>query len=215
MAETFTLDAQPRTVTGKKVIQLRTQGLVPAIIYGSKISPVAVQIPYRPLQVALMKAGGTNLIEVSVDGGTHVVLARDVQRDVIRGDILHVDFLAVDVNAKISTEVPVHVAGESPAEATRVGLLSHNVNTLTVEALPRDLISSIEVDVSGLKAIGDAVHVRDLNLGDKVTVLADPDEVVVRVIPIPQIVEEEETGEGASAEPEVISKGKADEEGEE
>src|SRR5690606_10430197 len=121
--------------------------------------------PYRPLQVMLMKAGGTHLIDMKVDDSTHTVLVREVQRDVVRGDILHVDFLAVSMDQKISTEVPVHVVGESPAVESRLGTLVQPVTSLTVEALPRDLIDSVEVDVSGLAAIGDSIHVRDLNLG--------------------------------------------------
>jgi large subunit ribosomal protein L25 len=207
VAETFSLEAQPRTLTGKKVSQLRTQGLVPAIIYGSRIQPVTIQIPYRSLELMLMKAGGTRLIEISVGGGTHAVLARAVQRDVIRREITHVDFLAVDLTQTIRTQVPIHFVGSSPAEDSRIGSLSHGVNSLEIEALPADLISAVEVDLSGLKAIGDAIHVRDLNVGSKVTILADADEMIVRVSP-PQQVTEETTGEEAttSAEPELIRK---------
>ena len=101
MAETYTLDAQPRAVTGKKVSQVRQQGLVPAVIYGSGRPSIHVQIPQRALQLTLLKAGGTHLIEINVDGKAQTVIAREVQRHVLRGDILHVDFLAIDVNKVI------------------------------------------------------------------------------------------------------------------
>jgi large subunit ribosomal protein L25 len=117
----FELEAQPRTLTGRKVSQLRNQGLVPATIYGPETEPVSVQIPYRPLQVMLMKAGGTNLIDVKVNGNTLTVLAREVQRHVLKGTILHVDFFAVDPKAKVAANVPVHLVGQSPAVVTRVG----------------------------------------------------------------------------------------------
>jgi large subunit ribosomal protein L25 len=212
VADTYTLEAQPRAITGKKVSQLRTQGLVPAVIYGTKVQPVHVQIPYRALEIILARAGGTHLIDIQVDGGTHSVLARDVQRDVIRRDILHVDFLEVDVNQTVRTIVPVHFVGESPAVQTRIGVLSHGANTFEVEALPRNLIDAIEVDVSGLKAIGDTIHVSDLNLPDTVTIHADPEDLVVRVNPVPQVVEEVETAEEetTSAEPEVIRRERAE-----
>lgn len=218
MAETYTLEAQPRAVTGKKVGALRRQGLVPAVIYGTRMAqPVSVQIPYRPLQVMLMKAGGTHLIDMKVDDSTHTVLVREVQRDVVRGDILHVDFLAVSMDQKISTEVPVHVVGESPAVESRLGTLVQPVTSLTVEALPRDLIDSVEVDVSGLAAIGDSIHVRDLNLGDKVTILTDGDVMLVHVVPVATTAAEEEAEaeeETSSAEPELIRR-ERDEEDEE
>ncbi|MBZ0289687.1 MAG: 50S ribosomal protein L25, partial [Anaerolineae bacterium] len=101
MAENYVLEAQPRTVVGKKVGALRRSGMVPVIVYGPQTEPINLQIEYRPLQIALMKAGGTNLIDIRYDGGSQVVLAREVQRDVLRGDIMHVDFFAVDLKAKI------------------------------------------------------------------------------------------------------------------
>lgn len=215
MAETYTIDAQARTITGKKVSQLRTQGLVPAVIYGTKIDPISVQIPYRALELTLLKAGGTHLIDVNVDGTAQTVLARSVQRDVIKGTILHVDFLAIDKSVKITTQVPVHFVGESPVATTKVGNIQHDLNTLHIEALPSDLIDHVDVDITSLANIGDTVHVKDLTLPKGVTVLEDAEAVVVRVA-APRAVVEEETldTEGAAAEPEVISKGKSDEEDE-
>jgi large subunit ribosomal protein L25 len=216
VAESFTIEAQPRTVVGKKVSQLRAQGLVPAVIYGAHVKPVSLQIPYRALQLTLMKAGGTQLIDIALDGKQHTVLARDVQRDVMRGSILHVDFLAVDLNAKLTTDVPVHFIGESPAVERRTGILAHGINSLTIEALPRDLIATVDVDISGLVNIGDSIHVRDINLGDKLTIIADPDDLIARIAPIPTMPTDEElAAEAGAAEPEVIQKGKIEEEDEE
>ena len=214
MAETYTLEAQARTITGKKVGQLRREGLIPAVIYGSKFESVNVQIPARALQTTLLKAGGTHLINLSVDGKSTPVLARDVQRDVMRGHILHVDFLAVDMAQPVRAEVPVVLVGEPAAVKAGIGLLVSLIQSLEIEALPGDLIDRIEVDVTGLKNFNDAIHVSDLNLGGKVTVLAEPDDMLARIS-----VQEEQAeaveGEVSSAEPEVISRGKAEEEGEE
>lgn len=214
----YTIEAQPRTVIGKKVRQLRTQGLVPVVVYGAKIDPVALQIPYRPLEVGLMKAGGTNLIDLTVNGGeTYTVLARDVQRHVVRGEIMHVDFMAVDQNAVISADVSVHLVGESPIVASREGMILAGSSTLTIEALPSKLINSIEVDISGLNEIGAAIHVRDIDLGSDVRILNDPEEMIVRIAqPAAARMaaaegEEEETMEGGSSEPEVIRRGREDE----
>ncbi|MBL8146522.1 MAG: 50S ribosomal protein L25 [Anaerolineae bacterium] len=214
MAEKITLDAQARTVTGKKVGALRRAGLVPAVVYGSKIAAFNVQIPYRELQATLYKAGGTQLINISVDGKVTPVLAREVQRSVLRSEIMHVDFLAVDLTQTIRAEVSVHFTGEPAAVKSGAGVLDTLVQTLVIEALPADLINRIEVDVTDLKNFNDAIHVRDLKLGSKVVVIADPDEMLVR-ISAPEVQVEAVEGEVISAEPEVILKGKIEEEGEE
>ncbi len=211
MAETITLEAQARTITGKKVSQLRRAGLVPAVVYGSKIEAFNVQIPYRVLQTTLLKAGGTQLITLSVEGEDTPVLAREVQRDVMRGEIMHVDFLAVDMSQPIRAEVQIVFVGESPAVKVGGGVLLTLVQSLEIEALPADLISRVEVDVTELKNVNDAIHVRDLKLSNKVTVITDPAEMLVR-IGIQEEQAEEAEGEVTSAEPEVITKGRAEEE---
>lgn len=215
MADRYTLDAQARTITGKKVSQLRRQGLVPAVIYGPRITPVHVQIPYRSLELTLLKAGGTHLIDISVDGGNYTVLAREVQRHVLRSDIQHVDFFAVDETAKIRVEVPIRFVNESPAVESRLALLITGTTTLAIETLPSKLLSQIEIDISRLVNVGDTLYVRDLNLGPDATIVNDPDEMIVRVNPIVTAVEEEAEEAATPAEVEIISKGKEEEEEEE
>lgn len=211
----YVIEAQARGVVGKKVKQLRREGVVPATIYGPNIPPLNVQIPYRPLQLALMKAGGTNLIDIKVDDkATYAVLAREVQRNPIRGDILHVDFFAVDLNAKIRTEVPVHLHGQSPIVTARKGLLITGATSLTVEVLASKLIQSIDIDLNQLTEIGASISVGDLKLGDDITILNDPEELIVRVVQSAAARSAEEAEEAmteVSAEPEVIARGKSDE----
>ncbi len=221
MAENYTLEAQPRTIIGKKVKQLRRQGLVPVSVVGPKIEPFNLQIPYRPLQVTLMNAGGTHLIDLQVDGDTTTVLARQVQRDVLRGDILHVDFFAVDMASTIKTDVPIHFIGESAAVAARIGILITGPTVITIETLPSNLIGQIEIDLSPLVNVGDSIHVRDLDLGPDIAIINDPNEMIAQISqPSAARAEEEEEAEAAaaeevSAEPEVIAKGKVEEEEEE
>ncbi|MEZ4666837.1 MAG: 50S ribosomal protein L25 [Anaerolineae bacterium] len=217
MAESFVIEAQTRTIVGKKVSQLRRQGLVPITVYGPKTQPMNLQVPYRPLQIALLKAGGTNLIDLQVSGQSTPVVAREVQRDILRNDITHVDFFAVDMDAKISIDVPIHFINESPAVASRIGILLTGPTVLTIETLPSHLINQIEVDLAKLVAIGDSVHVRDLNLGTEIEILNDPDEMIARIIqPAAAASEEAEAAEAeGTAEVEIIKKGKADEEEEE
>lgn len=211
MAE-FVLEAEARVITGKKVSQLRNKGLVPVTVYGAKIEPINLQIPYRALELLLLKAGGTNLVDLKVGGATHVVLAREVQRDVLKGRILHADFFAVDAASKIRYAIPVHLVGESPAVATKRGILLIGTQTITVETLPGKLLHGIDVDITGLREVGATILVGDVKLGDDVTVLDDPEEMVVRVTQTSAQRAEEEAEDGStSSEPEVIQKGKIEE----
>lgn len=216
MAESFVIDAQPRTIVGKKVSQLRRQGMVPITVYGPKTQPVNLQVPYRPLQLALLKAGGTNLIDLNVSGQNTPVIAREVQRSILRNDIMHVDFFAVDMDAKINIDVPIHFVGESPVVASRQGILLTGPTVLTISTLPSHLLNQIEIDLSTLTSIGDSVHVRDLNLGAEIEILNDADEMIARIIqPAAAVSEEAAEADAAAPEVEIIKKGKADEEEEE
>ncbi|MBL8133828.1 MAG: 50S ribosomal protein L25 [Anaerolineae bacterium] len=211
MSETYILAANTRTVTGKKVGQIRRQGFVPAVIYGAKVQPTHLQIAYRELETTLLKAGGTHLIDVNVDGAVQTVLARSVQRDVLKGTIIHVDFLAIDKSVKITTEVPLHFVGESPAVAARMGVVQPDMQTIVIEALPMDLIDGVDVDVSGLSEIGSVVHVRELVLPSGVTARADADTVVVRIVPLRIVSDvEETTSEEGSSEPELVERKRGD-----
>ena len=188
----FAIEAQERNLTGKKVRRLRGQGLVPGIIYGPVMDPVNIQIPERPLEVLLMSAGGTNLIDVSVAGETHTVLARDVQRHVLRDNILHVDFFALRMDQRIATDVFLRFTGESPAVVSGQGILITGPGNLTIETLPTSLLNEIEVSLEGLAEVGDGIHVRDLDLGDDIDILNDPDEMLVRVVMPAAVAAEDE-----------------------
>lgn len=210
----FTLEVQPRTVIGKQVSQLRNQGLVPAIVYGPKIQPMSIQIPYRALELTLMKAGGTNLIDLTLDGKTMTVLARVVQRNVLKRTIMHVDFYQVDLATKIRTSVPIHFINESPVVQQKRGVLLTGTNSITIEVLPSKLLHSIEVDLAQLKELGDSITVGDLKLGEDVHIMDEPEEMLAKVIQTSaaRAEEELEAEAAAAAEPEVIHKGKQEEE---
>src|SRR4051794_13603380 len=210
VAEKYTIEAQTREIVGKKVSQLRRQGIVPVTVYGPKAQPVNLQVPYRPLQLALMKAGGTNLIEINVDGKPTPVLAREVQRNILRNDIMHVDFFAVDMTAKIRIDVPLHFVGDSAAVATKKGILVTGPTTITIETLPSHLLNSVEIDISGLNEVGDSIHVRDLKLGEEIVIINDPEEMIARISqPAAARSEEDAAAEEAAAagEVEIIKKG--------
>lgn len=210
----YILEAQPRTVTGKKVGQLRRDGFVPMTVYGPSLQPVNLQVAYRPLEVLLAKAGGTHLINVKADGKTYTVLVREVQRNVITRRMLHVDLFALDLTAKLKTDIPVRYVGESPAVQAKLGVLMTGPATLHVELLPSALIDYIEVDISTLTEVGMAIYVSDIKISDEITILNDPEELVARVTQTSAARSEidEAEAEATSVEPEVISKGKEDEE---
>lgn len=210
----FSLEAQPRTVTGKKVGQLRRDGLVPMTVYGPGLQPVNLQVAYRPLEILLSKAGGTNLIDINAGGKTYTVLVREVQRNVITRRMIHIDLFALDLTAKLKTDIPVRYVGESPAVQAKQGVLITGPSSLHVELLPSALMEYIEIDIATLKTVGSAIFVSDLKLGDGITVLNDPEELLARVSQTSAARSEidEEAEESGSVEPEVISKGKAEEE---
>jgi large subunit ribosomal protein L25 len=207
MAE-FQLAAEVRQAHGKKNRQLRHDGFVPGIVYGPSIEPISVQFPYRAVEVTLMNAGGTNLIDIEVNGDSFPTLAREVQRDVVRGDILHVDFLAVDQTQRISVEVPIVMDGESPVVTAREGILITGRSSLTLEVFPSDIRDRIVIDLSTLTEMGSEVLVRDLTFGENVTVHNDPNEMLAKIVqPAAARAEEEldeleDDGEGEATESE-------------
>ena len=181
MAE-FALAAEKRTVVGKKNRALRRRGMVPGVVYGPSNDPISVQFPYRAIETTLMHAGGTNLIDIELDGERFPSLAREVQRDVVRGDILHVDFLAVDPTQRIRVEVPIVMDGRSPVVAAREGILITGRSSLTLEVFPTDIRDRIVIDLSRLTELGAEVLVGDLEFGENVTVHSDPNEMLAKIV---------------------------------
>ncbi len=217
--ERQTLEASGRTIVGKRVRALRQAGRVPAVMYGKGTDPVLLELDDVEVGKVLSRSGAATLIDLKVDGDTHTVLVRDVQRNPIRRDLLHIDFLKVAMDVAITTQVPVEFVGEAPAVRELGGILYSGVTEIEVEALPSDLPDHVAVELDGLTQIEDTITVGDLFLGKGVKVLIDPDEVIAKVIyQEEEILEEEEEEEVElvleGEEPEVIEKGKREEEGE-
>lgn len=183
--ERFELQAQSRTVHGKQVRQLRNLGWIPAVLYGPDTPSRSIQVEERKLAKVLQQSGGSTLINLQVDGGQepYVVLARNLQRDVLTGRVQHVDFYQVRLYEKIRSTPAVEIVGESPLVKSGMAVINLALSHLEVECLPTDLIGSITVDVSGLERMEDEIHVRDLSVPPTVTVLTDPGEVVVSLTP--------------------------------
>ncbi len=209
--ERIRLHAEPRTLLGKKVRRLRREGKLPAVIYGAGLEPTPIQLDYKSAFKALRKVGSSTLIEIELGDTVHTTIMRERQRDVVTGRWLHVDFQAVSLTEVVEAEVPIVLEGEAPAAKVYNATILQQLETLTVEALPNDLPEQVVVDLSRLEKVGDVITVGDLVLSDKIKVLDPADEVVVAAVG--EMGEEEIPAEAPEiGEPEIIEKGKKEEE---
>lgn len=210
--EKVVLQAKRREVVGKQVRALRRQGLLPAVIYGHHIQPINISLNAHDAGLVLPKLSSSQLVVVDVDGERHNALVREKQRHPVTDTLIHVDFQAVSMTEKLRVKVSIEFVGEAPAVKNFNGVVVPSKEELEIECLPDDLLSHIEVDLSGLAEIGDALHVRDISLPPRVSVMEDPDEVIVVITPPLSEAELEAAEAVAGAEPEVIEKGKKEEE---
>ena len=197
--DTIKLEAQPREILGKKVKNLRRQGLVPANVYGRHLESTPVQLSERAVALQLLRASASSLVSLEVDGSPRTVLVKKLQRHPTSGRVLHVDFYQVAMTEKLRASVPLHFVGEAPAVKQSGGTLLHSVSSVEVESLPADLPAGIEVDVSKLETTADAITVGDLSLPEGVTILSDPAGVVATVVPPAVAPVEVEAAEEAAA----------------
>jgi large subunit ribosomal protein L25 len=203
MAADLELSASRRTVTGKHVHALRREGLIPAVLYGHNVEPVALSIDGRRLQKVWHRAGRSHLVDLLLDGGRpRKVLIRELQVNPRTAKFQHVDLFAVNLREKLTVDVPVIAVGEAPAVSEqKIGVLQQIMATVKVECLPGDIPAQLTVDISGLNNIDDGIHLRELPLPEGVTLAhgLDPDELVIKVAPIrvAEVEEEEEAAEAA------------------
>lgn len=195
------LHAERRPLTGSRPSsRLRRQGRVPAIMYGHGEKPVAVAVDARELRLALSTDAGVNaLLSLSVGGTDHLAMARELQRDPIKRNVVHVDLHIVGRDEVVQASVPLSLVGQ-PVKVERAGgALSQDLFALDVRATPRLIPSSIEVDVADL-VIGDVVRVGDIQLPEGVAVDQDADGVIVSASVTRAAVAEAAVGEGAGGE---------------
>jgi large subunit ribosomal protein L25 len=208
VAEAQKLNVRPRKVLGKKVNTLRRQGLLPGVVYGGRADSMPVETDQHTFELSYRRWGNTTLLSLTgLDGGEVPALIYDVSRDPVSGRMLHVDFARVSLTEKTNADVPLHFVNESPAVKTLGAVLLHARSEVTVEAFPQDIPHAIEVDLSGLLEIDDAIFVRDLKVdATLIKIENDPDELVVKAVPVK--VEEEKPAEVAvPAEGEVAAEG--------
>jgi len=223
MTDQIILEAQERTLKGKKVKALRREGLLPGIIYGrigkEQIEPVLIQLDLHEASKIIKKLTGSSLVTLKVDVEEYPVVLREAQKDIIYGTLRHVDFMAVSLTEKLQTAVPIELIGQAPAEINMAAVVVTGISELEIECLPQDMPERIEVDATVLVDMDSTIYVKDLDLPDTYDVLTDPEELIAGVtyVTIEEEEEEEEEGELAElfdedVEPEVIEKGKKEEE---
>lgn len=205
----ISLNAKNRSERGKNASRrLRAEGLVPVTVYGGGQESVSATVGKREFAALIRHHGRNTIFTLDVEGATTPVKIADVQIDPIKGFLVHADLMRLSLTEKSKFEVPIKLVGEAEGVRLNAGVMDIPTHSLEVRCLPGDLPSVIEVDVTSL-GIGDHLSVKDLNLGDKVEVLADPDTVIVTV-GAPR-VEEAAPGAETPAEPEVVKKGKTEE----
>jgi large subunit ribosomal protein L25 len=189
--------AQSRTVTGKQVRRLRREGFVPGIVYGPVIEgTVPVMVDRREFMKFYQAHGHSTLFELKWDGGVESVFIREVQVDPVRRDPLHVDFFAPNLRRPIRAMVPIVL--HNPNSSSQA-MLNEVRTEVEVEALPARVPVQLDVDVSGLENVGDAIHARDLTLPEGVELVTDGDEIIAQMVAVAAPEAEEEGAAEAEA----------------
>jgi large subunit ribosomal protein L25 len=172
-----------REILGKKVKHLRHQGITPVHLFGHGIESLALQCDTGELERVLGQAGQTRLISLKLakEKKPRTAVVREFDRDWRKGELLHVDFYQVKMEEKIKLEIPVVLVGEAPALKSKTNMLEHALGTLTIECLPAKIPTSLEVDISSLTELDQAIRVKDVALDKDITALNNPDLVVVKI----------------------------------
>ncbi len=218
MSERIILPADHRKVIGKKVKVLRREGKLPAIVYGSGIEPTPIVMDMHEATKSLRTVTSSTLVLLDIEGKEQLALVRDRQVDRLKNMILHVDFLAVSMGQTLQATVPIRLVGHAPVLDDFDALVMQDTESLEVEVLPKDLPEVIEVDVSVLTELGSSISITDLDLSEGVNVLTDPDTLIAVALSAAREEEEEEEEEELlpeDAEPELIERGKQEEDEEE
>lgn len=202
----LTLQATKREVLGKKTRFLRRQGITPTHLFGHNLKSLALQCDTAKLQRIITQAGTTRLIalEIDEDKQPRSIFIREIQRDEINRQLLHVDFYQVRKKEKIKADVPIVMVGEAPAMQIRGRMLTHALTSISVECLPDKVPPQIEIDLNRLEEVEQAIYVSDIALSPDITLLTDPTQLIVKVSKV--VVEEEEVV--AEVEAEVVAEEK-------
>ena len=178
------LAAEPREMTGKAVSRLRRAGRLPAVVYGHGVPSSNVSVDAHEFELLRKHSGPNTLVDLSLGGRRpQPVLVHGVQVHPVNRRPLHVDLFVVRMTEELTVDVPLVAVGSSPAVDEQGGTLNHQIESVKVRALPDHLPQSIEYSIESLVDFDASVHVRDLLVPGDVTLLADADEVVAKVLP--------------------------------
>ena len=211
-----------REIVGKKVAQLRRDGFTPANVYGHGLDSVSIQIKTETMEKTLKAMLANEVIDLNINGesNTRPVVVQKVQRHPLTSQVLHTEFYQVSLRTRMRADVPLVIIGQSEGVETYNGVLMKAIETVQVEALPLDLPSHIDVDITPLVNLEDTLHVSDLDIPEGVTLLTDPEVVVVKVssprvaLELDEIEAAEAAERGEAEEGEGEEAGEASEEGE-
>ena len=219
MRKDITVTAEPRSSRGKnEARRLRASGSAPAVIYGSGGDSVAVAVnPKEVNKILHSKSGHNTIFNLSIKGGENTpVMIIDWQRDPVKDNLLHVDLKRIDLSLKLRVKVPLHTTGEPKGVKLQGGLLEAITREVEIECLPDEIPEHFTVDTTELM-IGNAIRASEIPLTGGMRLLSNPDAVITHVVALKAEAEPAPAAEGAAppatAEPEVIKKGKKEEEG--
>lgn len=190
----ISLVVQKREETGKKLKKLREEKMIPGIIYGKEAKNLPVKVDYKKFKETYKIVGESSILNLKIEGENkeYPVLIREVQKDPLTENIIHVDFYQLPMNKEVGVTVPFEFEGVAPAEKERGAILVKNLHEIEIKALPKNLIHSIKIDLSSLKNIDDEIRIKDLKLPEGVKIEADPEEIiVVAIAPKEEKIEEE------------------------
>jgi large subunit ribosomal protein L25 len=204
MAEII-LTATPRPPQGTRPVRrLRNEGKIPGVVYGMGADPIPLSVEWRELRAALITEQGLNaVIHLEVDGEQMPTLVKEMQRHPVRRNVLHIDFIRVDLNKPVDVDVPIHLEGEAESVAREGGVVDQTLTSLAIHAKPSDIPAGLTVDITDLE-IGGAKHVSDIVLPEGVTTSVDLEETVVtasyQAVEVEEPVEGDELAEGEEGE---------------
>lgn len=191
------LEASVRKSTGKgSARQSRLAGNIPAVVYGPEIESFPIEVSEKAMRQAVKEGSFNSIFDLQVDGKVNKVLIRDIHRDPISLKVTHLDFHAISMNKPIRLSVPIVLKGESIGVKTDGGILQSAMREIEISCLPKDIIDHIEIDISNL-AVGDSIHIRDINV-ENITILDEERRTVV-ICTAPSVVSEETTDEDEEA----------------
>ena len=203
----ITLEATQRTGSPAA---LREQDMIPAVYYGAGSDAVSIAVPVKEFTKVLKQAGETTAVTLTIGGEKISTIIHDMQHNHITGEVTHVDFLIIDMKKELEVSVPLEFTGIAEAEKNGLGTISKVLHEVAVSALPANLPHILEVDITGLAALDDQIHVKDIVLPKGVTMVTDGEEVVAMVAHF--VEETEETPAVDLSAIEVEKKGKQEDE---